>query len=139
METVIYQDKLKYSEKVYNLEAEFEKLVIDNSKTFLGEKTIFVDAKKKIDNNSLGGIIPDGFLFDFSDKKNPEFYLVEVELAKHSFSGHIFPQITKFFAFFKNPSSQGKLIEKLYSIFENDDELRQELKTKIGKKEILSF
>ena len=139
METVIYQNGLRYSEKVYKLEAEFEKLVVDNSKTFFGEKTIFVDAKKKIDNNSLGGVIPDGFLFDFSDKKNPEFYLVEVELVKHSFFGHIFPQITKFFAFFKNPSSQGKLIEKLYSIFDNDDELRQEFKTKIGKKEIFKF
>lgn len=139
METVIYQNGLRYSEKVYKLEAEFEKLVFDNSKIFFGEKIIFVDAKKKIDNNSLGGVIPDGFLFDFSDKKNPEFYLVEVELAKHNFFGHIFPQITKFFAFFKNASSQGKLIEKLYSIFENDDELRQELKTKIGKKEIFKF
>ncbi len=139
METVIYQNGLRYSKKEYKLEVEFEKLVVDNSKTFFGEKTIFVDAKKKIDNNSLGGVIPDGFLFDFSDKKNPEFYLVEVELAKHSFFGHIFPQITKFFAFFKNPSSQGKLIEKLYSIFDNDDELRQELKTKIGKKEIFKF
>ncbi len=139
METVIYQNGLRYSEKVYKLEAEFEKLVADNSKTFFGEKTIFVDAKKKIDNNSLGGVIPDGFLFDFSDKKNPEFYLVEVELTKHSFFGHIFPQITKFFAFFKNPSSQGKLIEKLYSIFDNDDELQQELKSKIGNKEIFKF
>lgn len=139
METVIYQNGIRYSEKEYKLEAEFEKLVVDNSKTFFGEKTIYVDAKKKIDNNSLGGVIPDGFLFDFSDKKSPEFYLVEVELAKHSFFGHIFPQITKFFAFFKNPSSQGKLIEKIYSIFDNDDELRQELKTKIGKKEIFKF
>jgi len=139
METVIYQNGQRYSEKQYKLEADFERLVVDNSKTFFGEKTIFVDAKKKIDNNSFGGVIPDGFLFDFSDKKNPEFYLVEVELVKHSFFGHIFPQITKFFAFFKNPSSQGKLIEKLYSIFENDNELLQELKTKIGKKEIFKF
>jgi len=139
METIIYKNGHRYSEKVYKLEADFEKLVVDNSKTFFGEKTIFVDAKKKIDNNSLGGVIPDGFLFDFSDKKNPEFYLVEVELVKHSFFGHIFPQITKFFAFFKNTSSQGKLIEKLYSIFENDEELRQELKAKIGGKEIFKF
>jgi len=139
METVIYQNGIRYAEMKYNLESEFERLVVENSKTFFGENTIFVDAKKKIDNNSFGGVIPDGFLFDFSDKKNPEFYLVEVELVKHSFFGHIFPQITKFFAFFKNPSSQGKLIEKLYSIFENDEELQQELKNKIGKKEIFKF
>lgn len=139
METVIYQNGIRYSERQYKIEADFEKLVVDNSKTFFGQNTIFVDSKKKIDTTSFGGVIPDGFLFDFSDKKNPEFYLVEVELVKHSFFNHIFPQITKFFAFFKNPSSQGKLIEKLYSIFENDEELRKELKSKIGKKEIFKF
>ncbi len=139
METVIYRDGQRYLERQYNLEADFERLVVENSKIFFGEKTIFIDSKKKIDNNSLGGVIPDGFLFDFSDKNNPEFYLVEVELEKHSFFGHIFPQITELFAFFKNSSSQGKLIEKIYSIFENDDELRQELKTKIENKEIFKF
>lgn len=139
METVIYQNGIRYSEKQYKLETDFERLVVDNSKALFGENTIFVDAKKKIDNNFLGGVIPDGFLLDFSDKKNPEFYLVEVELVKHSFFNHIFPQITKFFAFFKNPNSQGKLIEKLYTTFENDEELRKELKSKIGKKEIFKF
>lgn len=139
METVIYQNGTRYTEKKYNLESDFERLVVANSKIFFGENTILVDAKKKIDNDTFGGVIPDGFLFDFSDKKNPEFYLVEVELVKHSFFGHIFPQITKFFAFFKNPYSQGKLIEKLYTIFENDEELQQELKNKIGKKEIFKF
>jgi predicted transport protein len=139
MEIVIYQNGIRYSERQHKLEADFEKLVVDNSKTFFGQNTIFVDSKKKIDNTSFGGVIPDGFLFDFSDKKNPEFYLVEVELSKHSFFNHIFPQITKFFAFYKNPSSQGKLIEKLYSIFENDEELRKELKFNIGKKEIFKF
>lgn len=139
METVIYQNGTRYTEKKYNLESDFERLVVENSKIFFGESTIFVDAKKKIDNDTFGGVIPDGFLFDFTDKKNPEFYLVEVELVKHNFFGHIFPQITKFFAFYKNPTSQGKLIEKLYAIFENDEELREELKNKIGKKEIFKF
>jgi hypothetical protein len=69
METVIYQNGQRYSEKQYKLEADFERLVVENSKTFFGEKTIFVDTKKKIDNDSFGGVIPDGFLFDFSDKK----------------------------------------------------------------------
>ena len=30
-------------------------------------------------------------MFDLKDPDNPEFYLVEVELAKHSFYNHIFP------------------------------------------------
>ncbi len=139
METIIYKDEIRYIEKQFALESDFEKLVVLNSKIFFGEKTIFVDAKKKIDNDSFGGVIPDGFLIDFSDKNNPEFYLVEVELAKHSFFNHIFPQLTKFFAFYKNPSSQTKLIEKLFSIFENDEQLRNQLKSEIGNSEIFKF
>lgn len=139
METVIYQNEERYALRQYELETDFERLVVDNSKILFGENTVFVDSKKKIDNESFGGVIPDGFLFDFSDKKNPEFYLVEVELVKHSFFNHIFPQITKFFAFFKNPTSQGKLVEKLYATFANDENLKKELKSKIGKKEIFKF
>jgi len=139
METVIYQNGIRYFEKQYKLESDFEQLIVEKSKIFFGDKTLFIDAKKKIDNSSFGGVIPDGFLLDFSDRKNPEFYLVEVELSKHSFFGHIFPQITKFFAFFKNATSQGKLIEKIYSIFEKDENLTTELKLHIGKKEIYKF
>ncbi len=73
METVIYQNGIRYSEKQYELETDFERLVVDNSKTLFGENAIFVDAKKKIDNDFFGGVIPDGFLLDFSDKNTPEF------------------------------------------------------------------
>lgn len=139
METVLYHNGKRYSEKQFKLENDFEQLVVNNSKTFFGANTIYIDTKKKIDNSTFGGVIPDGFLFDFSDKNNIEFYLVEVELVKHSFFGHIFPQITKFFAFFKNQSSQAKLIEKIYKIFEADAELRRELKSFIGNKEIFKF
>lgn len=139
MNTVIFKNGIRYIEKPFSKEVDIEKIVVNNSSLFFGIKSLFIDAKKKIDNKALGGVIPDGFLFNFTDKNNPEFYLVEVELEKHSFFNHIFPQITKFFAFFKNPSSQGKLIEKLYSIFENDEELRKQLKSIIGKKEIFKF
>lgn len=139
MNTVIYRNGIRYSEKKFKIEADFERLVIENSKTLFGQHSIYIDAKKKIDNSSFGGVIPDGFLFDLTDKDAPEFYIVEVELAKHSFFNHIFPQTTKYFAFFKNPDSQGKLIEKLYEIFNKDSELQNDLKSKIGKREIFKF
>lgn len=139
MNTVIYRKGIRYVEKVYKKENEIERLVVSNSKTLFGSRSLYIDAKKKLDNNNLGGVIPDGFLFDFTDITNPEFYIVEVELAKHSFFNHIFPQITKFFAFFKNQDSQSKLTEKLYGIFDNDIELKNELKSKIGNKEIFKF
>lgn len=139
MDTVIYRQGTRYNERQFKTEAEFENLVVANSKTLFGQHSVYVDAKKKIDNSAFGGVIPDGFLFNLTDPQNPEFYIVEVELADHDFFRHIFPQVTKFFAFFKNSDSQGKLIKKLYSIFEADDALRNQLKSRIGNKEIFKF
>ena len=139
MDTVLYRQGNRYSEKKFKLEADFEKLVVENSKTLFGQHSVYIDAKKKIDNSAFGGVIPDGFLFDLTDKNTPEFYIVEVELAKHSFFNHIFPQTTKYFAFFKNPDSQGKLIEKLYETFDKDNELHKDLKSKTGNREIYKF
>ncbi len=139
MNTVLYKQGSRFIEKSYKKEAEIKDKVVQNSKILFGENSLYVDAKKKIDNSALGGVIPDGFLFDLSDVKTPEFYIVEAELAKHSFFNHIFPQVTKFFAFFKNPDSQGKLIEKLFAIFEEDELLRKELKSRIGNREVFKF
>lgn len=41
METVIYQNGQRYSEKKYKLEAEFEKIVVDNSKIFFWRENNF--------------------------------------------------------------------------------------------------
>lgn len=135
----VYFNNKKFSEYKYTLEEDFEKLIAENSKLLFGEKTIYIDAKKKIDTKALGGSIPDGFLFDFSDPDSPEFYLIEVELASHDFYKHIFPQITKFFAFFKNNKSQRELIEKIYSVVSTDDLIKKEFRKFLGEKEIYKF
>ena len=129
-------DGNKFTEIIFSEESEFEKVVKRNSKTLFGSKTIYFDLKNKVDTRSLGSSIPDGFLFDFKDKENPEFYIVEVELAKHDFYKHIFPQITKFFAFFKNAASRNNLIEKLFHFIKSNPQLEEEFKQYSGKKEI---
>ena len=136
---IIYNNKGLYRESEYQLEDDFEKDIIKNAKAFFGEQSIIIDAKRKISSKSIGGTIPDGFLFDLSDKKNPEFYIIEVELAKHDFYRHIFPQVTKFFAFFKNTKSQADLVEKIYTTITEDDQLKKEFKSFIGGKELYKF
>jgi predicted transport protein len=137
---IIFHNNKKYSEHKYKLENELEKDLVGNSKLFFGDDTIYIDAKKKIEAKALGGTIPDGFLFDLSDKENPEFYIVEVELSNHHFYNHIFPQITKFFAFYKNNKSQAELIEKIYSIISNEIDIKDEFKKYLGgEKEIYKF
>jgi len=128
-----------YSEHQFDKEIDFEREIVQNSKLFFGVNSIYIDAKRKIGASSLGNSIPDGFLFDLSDINAPEFYIVEVELAKHDFFRHIFPQITKFFGFYKNSKSQAELVEKIFSFISSDSDLKKELKKHLGEKEIYKF
>jgi len=136
---VILLNGKKFQEFEYEKEDDLEKEVIDNVRLLFGEDTIYINAKKKIEAKALGGSVPDGLLFDLSDKEEPEFYIVEVELKKHDFFKHIFPQITKFFAFFKNKKSQEVLIEKIFSVINTSDELKKDFKKYLGEKEIYKF
>ena len=135
----VFHNNKKYAIYSYANEDEFEQEIVGLSKNFFGEKTIYIDAKRKIESKTLGGTIPDGFFFDFSDNTYPQFFLVEVELASHSFFNHIFPQITKFFAFYKNHSQQKKLVEKLFAIIDSDPSLKEEFTRLAGASEIYKF
>ena len=135
----LFANNKAFNQFQFDLEADFEKEVVLNSKQFFGINSIYIDAKRKIETRNLGNSIPDGFLFDLSDKDNPEFYIVEVELVKHDFFNHIFPQITKFFGFYKNPKSQNDLIEKIFSFINNDSDIKKEFKKYLGEKEIYKF
>jgi hypothetical protein len=136
MKTAIYMDGEKFTETDFVSEDDFERVIKENSKTLFGAKTIYFDLKRKIESRALGGSIPDGFLFDFKNEETPEFYLVEVELARHDFYKHVFPQITKFFAFFKNMTSRNGLIEKLDQLIKSEPKLEEEFKKYLGKREI---
>lgn len=133
---ILFKSNQPFQEYRYEKEDELEREVTENSKLFFGKDTIFIEVKKKIETKSFGGSIPDGFLFDFSDKENPEFYLIEIELLRHDFFKHIFPQITKFFAFFKSSKNQAELVEKIFSIINNSPDLKKEFKKYLGEKEI---
>ena len=132
----IFTKSQRVPEIFFKKERDFEREIFENYKLLFGQKTILIDAKMKIESKSLGGSIPDGFLFDFSDRNQPKFYLIEIELAAHDFFGHIFPQITKFFAFFTNLDKRQKLTRKIYELVDSDKELRSEFKKYIGRQEI---
>ena len=129
----------KFEKYRYKDEKEFEEEINRNAKTLLGISSIYIDAKKKIDSRSLGATIPDGFLFDFSDPTDPQFYIVEVELSSHSFYSHIFPQITKFFAFYNDIKLQKSLVEKLFTLIDSDTNLKRQFRKFLGNIEIYKF
>lgn len=136
---ILLQEGKRYEEKAFALESDFESEIFRAREAIFGKDAILIDVKKKIGTGVLGNTIPDGFLFDLSDPDNHEFYIVEVELQKHDFYNHIFPQITKFFAFFKNPTRQKELVEKLFSLINTDGELKQRFKKYLGEREIFKF
>jgi predicted transport protein len=136
---IVFYNGKQYTEFEYEKEADFEREVVANAKLFFGRNSILIDTKKKIETRALGNSIPDGYLFDLSDRDNPEFYLVEVELAKHDFYKHIFPQVTKYFGFFINTGNQANLVEKIFATITEDQELQKEFKKYLGEKELYKF
>lgn len=136
---ILLQNGHKFTELKFKLESDFEKEIVQSHKAIFGKDAIYIDAKKKIGSDALGKTIPDGILFDMSDPDNREFYLVEVELESHDFYNHIFPQITKFFAFYKNTKRQKELVEKLFSTINTDSSLKRQFKKYLGEQEIFKF
>lgn len=135
----IIGDGKRFSEVKFSLESEFEDDIVSVSNELFGSNIVFINPKKKIESKSLGGVIPDGFFFDFNDPTDPQFYIVEVELVSHSFFNHVFPQVTKFFAFFKNIKLQKSLVDKLFTVIDRDKELRAAFKRFLGRGEIYKF
>ena len=46
MNTVLYKQGSRFTEKLYKKEAEIEGIVVHNSKILFGENSLYVDAKK---------------------------------------------------------------------------------------------
>jgi len=128
-----------FEQVIYSKEDDFEQLVAKNAETIFGDKAIYIDAKRKINTLSLGGTIPDGFLIDLSDTDDPQFYLVEVELQSHDFFKHIFPQITRFFAFYRDSKQRHKLIETIFALLQDDTSIAGKIRDLIGSKEVYKF
>lgn len=78
----------------YELESEFERAVASLYHDIFGEKTIYVDIKKRIGDSILS--IPDGYLIDFTFEKEPRLYIIENELSSHDPYKHIGAQLLKF-------------------------------------------
>lgn len=136
--TIILNGK-RFAQFTYPNERDFEDDIVRSSKILFGSAAIYIDAKKKIESKTLGTTVPDGFLFDFSDPTDPQFYIVEVELSQHSFYSHVFPQITKFFAFYKTGKMQKTLADKLHSLIDADKTLKSDFRAHLGNAEIYKF
>ena len=94
MEKLICENK-EYEYFDYPSEEKFEKKVVECSNKIFGEKSIYIDIKKRIGKDKILSI-PDGYLIDFSFEKDPRLYIIENELAIHDAYRHIGQQILRF-------------------------------------------
>jgi hypothetical protein len=125
MGIAVFSNNRRFTETTYENEQDLERILIENSELLFGSRSIYLALKNKVESQELGGAVPDGFLFDFTDREDPQFYLVEVELEKHEFMRHIFQQITRFFAFYRNSTSRSKLIERLFEYVNGNRTIRR--------------
>ena len=85
-----------YEQAGYNLEADFEKMVVSHADAIFGKDGIYFDIKKLIGKQKKGATIPDGYYLDLTFHKDPHLYLVEVELINHDVYAHIGEQLLRF-------------------------------------------
>lgn len=111
----------------FDSEAEFEKTVIENSKFLFGKESIYIDIKKRIGKkDSYHKTIPDGYLIDFTSKKQPQLYFVENELSTHDIYSHISEQLLRFSTTIK--TSQNQIRTKLLEVIKSNSKLYNEIK-----------
>lgn len=126
----IIQNKNIYSLLDFDNEAEFEKAVIENSQHLFGEDAVYIDVKRRIgDRSSYHKGIPDAFLVDFYDKKNPQLYIIENELASHDVYSHITVQIARFSASLIASSFQ--IRDKLLKVVNENIKIQREIESRI--------
>jgi hypothetical protein len=112
----------------FESEQEFEKAVIENKVALFGPRAVYIDVKKRIGHKDspLKGI-PDAFLIDFEDIKNPQLYIVENELSSHDVYAHITEQIARFSA--TVISSIPQIREIILKVIRSSDEIQREIES----------
>ncbi len=98
----LYLENKEYKQYNYLSEEEFERDIVSNAKNFFGDKTIYIDLKKRLKGKYGEDTIPDGYLFDYTFTNKPKLYFIENERLEHGVKEHIVPQLLKFRLNYKN-------------------------------------
>lgn len=109
---MLWNKEEKYIEVPYDKESDLEDAVNEVREALFGSKRIYLDDKKKI--GGKGGVknLPDGYLIDLTNKKDPKIFVVENDLASHQHLKHIAVQILEFSLSFDNSKIKVKNIIK---------------------------
>ena len=131
MYKIIDESGTVYTQYVYSKEADFEKIIVENSDKIFGSIGIYFDIKKLIGTPKKGATIPDGYFLDLTFHNDPRLYLVEVELNSHDVYGHIGEQILRFGI--STETDKYKIKNCLLTEVNKDDLKKQKLATYFSK------
>lgn len=109
---MLWNKQEKYFEFPYGKESELEEAVNEVKEMLFGPKRIYVDDKRKIGEKGKTNNLPDGYLIDLSNRKEPKIFVVENDLASHQHLKHIAVQILEFSLSFESSKVQVKNIIK---------------------------
>ena len=121
---MIWTEKEYYFEAPYQKEAELEEAVQVVKDTLFGKDRIYLDVKRRIGAKGKTKNIPDGYLVDFSDEKDPKIFAVENDLASHQHLKHIAVQILEFSLSFESSKTKVKNIIK-QALAQNKDDWKK--------------
>ncbi|MGB9675939.1 MAG: hypothetical protein ACPL0C_01965 [Candidatus Bathyarchaeales archaeon] len=108
---ILLKDGVKYLPYEYTSEEELNKMVTEHIKEIFGENALYFGPQTM---RTQAGIESrnDGVILTIDRN---EWYILEVELAKHPLPEHIIPQITKFSLAYEEPETRRKIVNALYN------------------------
>lgn len=109
---MLWNKKEKYIHVPYENEAELEDAVNRVKEKLFGPDRLYLDDKKKIGSKGNTNNLPDGYLIDLTNKKDPKIFVVENDLASHQHLKHIAVQILEFSLSFESSKVKVKNVIK---------------------------
>jgi len=109
---MLWNKKNRFIEKPYQKESELEKAVNEVKDVLFGSTRIYLDDKRKIGRHGKTSNLPDGYLLDLTNSKDPKIYVVENDLASHQHLKHIAVQILEFSLSFESSKVRVKNVIK---------------------------
>ncbi len=109
---MLWNKQERYTHQPYDNEAELENAVNEVKSQLFGSKRIYLDDKKKIGSKGNTNNLPDGYLIDLTNQRDPKIFVVENDLASHQHLKHIAVQILEFSLSFESSKVKVKNVIK---------------------------
>ncbi|MGH9427070.1 MAG: hypothetical protein ACRD2L_12305 [Terriglobia bacterium] len=101
MAVIVNPEGTTYELHSYKSEEQFEQDVVRNAEHIFGPSSVYIDVKKRVSGNNIV-TIPDGYVIDLADPREPKLFVVENEIVEHDAFRHIGIQILKFVTSFES-------------------------------------